>query len=284
MNQLVFGDHKIATDGDNVCLNDMWALASKPDNKRARDWYRGKRAQSLEVALQDRIVEIFHKPRKDVAGTTYYTLGRGGGARTFAHPVLALDYAEYLSPDLAVEIRETFLRYKAGDVGLALEIMDGLAEQADYDEQRVAMRRLLAEHNTMSAGAAKAAGVKDFAAYNGSGLRGLYGGMSKAQVTRHKGLAATDNHLDHAGHEELAANYFKATQVVAKLKRDTVIGQDAANAVHEEVAIGVRKTIADLGGVMPEDEPALDNISEAKKRLKAADIKPKALPSMPPKK
>lgn len=105
--------------------------------------------------------------------------------------------------------------------------------------------------------------------------------MTKAQFLRHKGLPKEAHHLDHAGHEELAANYFKATQAAAKLKREGIQGPSAANEAHREVGIAVRQTIKDLGGTMPEDEPALEHIKNAEKRIKAAQ--PEQLQSMPPK-
>ena len=197
--------------------------------------------------------------------------------------MLALDYAELLEPALGVEVRETFLRFRANDVTLALEIIEGMAEQAEYDDLRVKLRQLVKDHNKMSAGVAKDAGVKNFEAYNGAGLNGLYGGMTKAQLLRHKGLPEDADRLEHSGHEELAANYFKATQAIAKLKRDNIKGQTAANDAHREVGEAVRETIKGLGGTLPEDEPALEHIREAEKRLKKASPanEPKILPSKP---
>jgi DNA-damage-inducible protein D len=127
--------------------------------------------------------------------------------------------------------------------------------------------------NVESAGAALAAGVKNFENYNGAGLRGLYGGKTKADVVKHKELPKGAHHLDHAGHEELAANYFKATQATAKLKREQIKGQKAAEEAHEQVGAAVRQTIKGLGGTMPEDEPAHDHIKEARKRVKASEPK-----------
>src|SRR5215470_8819741 len=93
----------------NVCLNDLWKLAGKPENRKAGDWYPSKRAKALDEALRRRMGEIFPHSPKISKDSTYYTQGRGVKARTYAHPVLALDYSEYLAPDLAVEVRETFL-------------------------------------------------------------------------------------------------------------------------------------------------------------------------------
>ena len=65
------------------------------------------------------------------------------------------------------------------------------------------------------------------------------------------------HHLDHVGHEELAANYFKATQAAARLAREGITGQKAANEAHRQVGETVRGAIRGIGGTMPEDEPAL---------------------------
>ena len=277
-------DVRIAEDKDgNICISDLFVMAGRPKNRRPNDWHRGARAQALENALRQKITGDSRKHEKKQDVSLYYTAGKGGGSKTFTHPVLALDYAEFVDPKLGIVVRDTFLRYKANDVTLAVEIMTALSEQAEYDELRVELRALVKKHNRESAGVAQEAGVQDFAAYNGAGLRGLYGGLNKAQVLKNKGLASDDHHLEFAGHEELAANYFKATQAIAKLKRDKIKGQGAAEHSHEIVGLAVRNTIKELGGTMPEDEPALEHVREAEKRLKAAEReRVKALPKVPP--
>jgi hypothetical protein len=267
---------KIREHEGNVCLNDLWALAGQPENIRPANWRRQKgTGEFLGALITKLVVSGKHNNRKSAEESIYYILGGGRAKATYAHPTMALEYARHLSPDLAVEVNDLFVRFKADAVGLALEILDEFAEQVEYDAMRVELRELVAKHNTQSAGAAQRAGVRNFENYNGAGLRGLYGGLTKANVVERKGLPEGAHHLDYAGHEELAANYFKATQATAKLKRETIKGQQAAESAHEEVGEAVRKTIEGLGGTMPEDEPALDHIREAKKRLKAAE--PKAL-------
>ena len=265
------GQGVTADEHGNICLNDLWRLAGQPANKQAKDWFGSKRVAAVKVILDQRMVENFPH---SAPPPTYQVVGKGRASRTYAHVVLAMDYAEYLDPALAIEVRETFLRVKGKDVSLALEILEGMSEQAEYDSQRVQLRTLLKEHNKQSVQAASEAGVTNFEAYNGAGVKGLYGGLTAAQVVKRKGLPQEAKHLDHAGHEELAANYFKATQTIAKIKREGISGQTAANTAHREVAEGVRETIKGFGGTMPEDEPALDNIREAEKRLKAADTTP----------
>jgi len=255
----------------SICLSDLFVMAGRPKNRRPNDWDRGARAKALKGALAARITGDSRTSVKNVEDSLYYTTGKGRGTRAWAHPVLALDYAEFLEPALGIAVRETFLRYKANDVTLAAEILDALSEQSEFDAMRVELRDLLKEHNKQSAGAAADAGVTNFEAYNGAGLRGLYGGLTKKQLLKRKGLPEDANRLDFAGHEELAANYFKATQAIAKLRREGIKGQPDAEDAHEEVGTAVRQTIADLGGTMPEDEPALENISETRKRVKTAE-------------
>ena len=63
----------------------------------------------------------------------------------------------------------------------------------------------------------------------------------------------------------------------AAAARLAVINEKSQAALSKALA-----TIEQLGGAMPEDEPALEHIREAEKRLKAAQPKePKALLSSP---
>ena len=55
--------------------------------------------------------------------------------------------------------------------------------------------------------------------------------------------------------DELIANLFRINQTKQKLLRDKVQGEDNAKNVHYEVGKKVRKAIADIGGMMPEEMP-----------------------------
>lgn len=253
-----------------VSLTDIWTAAGRPDAHTPARWMQNPGAKRLSQAFEEKVGKSYLKENSQTGACIYARKGRAGA--TFAHASIALSYAKALSPALEIAVNDLFLKFKADAVALALEILDELKGQAEYDQLRVTLRQLLKAHNKLSAEAAQDAGVTNFEAYNGAGLRGLYGGLTKIQVLYLKGLPASAHHLDFAGHEELAANYFKATQSAARLRRDAaagVKGQAHANAIHESTGRHVRETIAKLGGTMPEDEPALDLIKEAEKRLKA---------------
>ncbi|MBR1931310.1 MAG: DNA damage-inducible protein D [Lachnospiraceae bacterium] len=131
-------------------------------------------------------------------------------------------------------------------------------EDLDEDAKRLAIRKEMKEHNKLLVAAAKDAGVEtnlDYAIFQNYGYMGLYGGLKAKDIKALKGLKNSQNILDYMGHEELAANLFRATQAEAKLRRENIQGKDNANQAHLAVGKEVRSTIERLGGTMPEDLP-----------------------------
>jgi DNA-damage-inducible protein D len=137
------------------------------------------------------------------------------------------------------------------------------------------------EHNKQLASAAKQAGVIepiDYAIFQNAGYQGLYGGLRKQDIHRHKGLKKSQDILDYMGSEELAANLFRATQTEAKLPRNGISDKDSANKTHHEVGRKIRKTIAEFGNTMPEDLPIPERSIkqlETKKRKEIKQLKAK---------
>ena len=155
------------------------------------------------------------------------------------------------------------------------ELIDNYEELTE-DQKRLAIRNEMKRHNTALANAAHDAGIidpKDYAIFQNKGYQGLYGGLGAKDIHRRKGLKKSQNILDHMGSTELAANLFRATQTEEKLRRENVRGKEKANQTHYDVGRKVRKTIEELGGVMPENLPtpekSIDQIkrAEEKKRI-----------------
>lgn len=142
-----------------------------------------------------------------------------------------------------------------------------LSDQLIEDRNRVYLRSEVSEHNKKLASTAKAAGVSNYTTFQDYGYMGLYGGLRQKEIHKKKNLKVKETILDHMGSEELAANLFRATQADARIKRENIFGQSEANKTHLDVGKKVRKTIADLGGTMPEKLPTPSNIKDAKKRL-----------------
>ncbi len=134
-------------------------------------------------------------------------------------------------------------------------------EQLSEDEKRLQIRNQVKEHNKSLVEAAKNAGIEtqvEYAVFQNKGYQGLYGGLNAKDIHKRKGLKKSQQILDHMGSTELAANLFRATQTDEKLRRDNVQGKEAAGKIHYDVGKAVRKTIAELGGTMPEDLPTPD--------------------------
>ncbi len=151
-----------------------------------------------------------------------------------------------------------------------------IMEREDYanlrseDEKRLFLRNQLKVNNKKLAGAAKEAGVitaLDYAIFQDHGYKGLYGGLGAKDLHERKRLKKSQEILDHMGSTELAANLFRATQTEEKIKREQIKGKIKANVTHYEVGQKVRQTIKELGGTMPEQLPASDNIKVVKKKL-----------------
>jgi DNA-damage-inducible protein D len=156
----------------------------------------------------------------------------------------------------------------------------GAMAQLTEDQRRLLLRQRIKVQNTDLASAAKTAGVitgQDFAVFQNHGYRGLYNGLTAEMIHKRKKLKKSQHILDHMGTTELAANLFRSTQAEDKLRREGVRGKDAANAVHYEAGVVVRRAIAELGGTMPEDLPTADSI----KKLERAEKKRLASPKKP---
>lgn len=151
---------------------------------------------------------------------------------------------------------------------------DEAFQELSENAKRLYLRDEMRTHNKQLVDAARDAGViteLDYAIFQNHGYKGLYGGLDAKGIHARKGLKKSQKILDHMGSTELAANLFRATQAEEKLRRDGVKGKPQANAVHYEVGKAVRKTIADLGGTMPEELPTpekgIPQIEKERKKL-----------------
>lgn len=146
--------------------------------------------------------------------------------------------------------------------------------QLKEDEKRLFLRNELKEHNKQLVDVAYKSGVEtnlDFAIFQNHGYKGLYGELNAKGIYQKKGLKKSHKILDYMGSTELAANLFRATQAEEKLKKDGVKDKYNANKTHHEVGKKVRKTIKELGGIMPEDldvpQKSIVKIEKEQKKL-----------------
>ena len=94
---------------------------------------------------------------------------------------------------------------------------------------------------------------------------------------KEKKLRYREDILDNMNEDELVANLFRINQTKQKLIRDNVQGEKEAKDVHYEVGKKVRKAIADIGGMMPEEMPtpkkSLKELERERKKLERKEQK-----------
>ncbi len=204
-----------------------------------------------------------------------------GAERGFDDGVKLSRYACYLivqNADPSKEVVALGQTYFAVQTRLQeIRQMDAYNNLSTEDEKRLFLRNEMAKHNIQLAAAAKDAGViepVDYAIFQNHGYMGLYGGLDAKAIHQRKGLKKSQQILDHMGSTELAANLFRATQTEEKLKRENIQGKQNANKTHYEVGKKVRKTIAELGGTMPENLPVADSIKKLEKNTEPKPLNP----------
>ena len=135
------------------------------------------------------------------------------------------------------------------------EILEQEYELLSADEKRFYQRNLIRQGNYTLQKVASSAGVKNMAEFHNAGYRGLYNGETADDIFKRKKLRYREDILDNMTEDELVVNLFRINQTKQKLLRDNIQGEKEAKNVHYEVGKKVRRAIADIGGMMPEDMP-----------------------------
>jgi hypothetical protein len=112
-----------------VCLDDIWELAAGKASQLPKFWRQGEALKRIERTLLGKVRNSHHLPKTGMKSVIYAKRGRHGAI--FAHPIIAAMYAGYLSPDLEIQMREVYLRYRAGDATLADDILDRAPDEAN---------------------------------------------------------------------------------------------------------------------------------------------------------
>ncbi len=138
-------------------------------------------------------------------------------------------------------------------------------------QERVQIRLEVAEGNKQLSEAAAGAGVRSqmFGVFHDAGYLGQYA-LDAENIRLYKGIPEGGEILDYMGREELASNLFRITQTEGRLRREHVVGEDAAIQAHFAVGREVRDTLKRLGATMPEDLPTADSIRAELERQRRA--------------
>ena len=165
-----------------------------------------------------------------------------------------------------IALGQTYFAIQTRKQEITMQEYDSLSE----DEKRLYQRRLTKQGNYTLQKVAASTGVKNMAEFHNAGYRGLYNGETADDIFKRKKLRYREDILDNMNEDELVANLFRINQTKQKLLRDKIKGEKEARDTHYEVGKKVRKAIADIGGMMPEDMPTPDkSLKELEKRAKA---------------
>ena len=169
-----------------------------------------------------------------------------------------------------VALGQTYFAIQTRKQEITEKEYDSLAD----DEKRFYQRHLTKRGNYSLNIAAKNAGVKNMAEFHNAGYKGLYNGETANDIAKRKKLRYREDILDNMNEDELIANLFRINQTKQKLIKDNIQGEKQAKDVHFEVGKKVRKAIADIGGIMPEEMPTPEkSLKELKKEKKTLEIK-----------
>lgn len=270
--------------------NDLFEQIRQTDENGNEFWSARDLAKALEYSEYRHFMPVIERAKEACVNSGQQIADHfedilemvniGSGAQRKIESVKLSRYACYLivqNADPGKEVVALGQTYFAVQTRLQeIRQMDEYNRLNTEDERRLFLRNEMAKHNIQLAAAAKDAGViepLDYAIFQNHGYMGLYGGLDAKAIHKKKGLKKSQQILDHMGSTELAANLFRATQTEEKLKRENIKGKKKANQTHYEVGKKVRKTIAEIGGEMPENLSAADSIKKIEKASETKQLK-----------
>lgn len=241
LNLMLRGQVISEDDQGRICLDDIWEAAGANPTKAPKHWRLQKAPAELTEALQKKVTADYLKA--NVPNQSVIHADRGRGAKgTFAHPVLAAAYAGYLSPKLEIEIREVWLRFRAGDAKLADEVLDRASPE---DNEWAAKRALSRSTRAAFTDCLKAHGVnegKEFAQCTNATYQGLFGSTAK-ELKQQRQLSKKASLRDSFSLKELATVSFAEVLSTDRIEDEQCFGFRECHSTTSKVAKSVRSLI-----------------------------------------
>jgi hypothetical protein len=177
-------------ESDDFVCSTTWA---KKFGKEWAEYKRLPRCQKLSTALAKKL---------NVGKSHVMQSKRGKGGETWVHPVIAVDFAEWLSTDFGIFVKEIFLRYLDGDAELGAELM--IRDHNRERQERAKNRLLVCDTNKETAELATKYSVSHGEVHNDR-YRGLYH-KTASQLRQEAGISAKETPLDHLSRLDLSMN------------------------------------------------------------------------------
>lgn len=223
-----------------TCLNDIWRAAGFSKNQRPSDWAALMTTHTrIERVLKLITGKSSNYDKADILRV--FKTRRGKDSGTWVDVRLALDYAEYLNPALAIEVKEVFLRYKAADPALADDIM----ERSDAAANEWMAKRSLSRATRLGYTATlKVHGVREpqhYAECTNATYRGLFGKTAQ-QLKQEKGITK-GNLRDAMDLKQLATVSFAEVMSTDRIEDESCEGFVECRDATSKVATAVRNMI-----------------------------------------
>jgi KilA-N domain len=231
---------RIRVDEDGfVNLNDIHRAAGFRTNNKPADWQRLPTTNPLIVATYNRVVGKSHQSKFRTSDVYRAKSEANGG--TWAHPILAAAYAGYLKPELEVEMREVWLRFKSADPALADEI---LQRATDDQNEWVAVRALGRVKRNHFTETLKSHAVSGYGYGNCTNAvyKEVLGGTSKAVLIA-RGLPEKANLRDKMSKDELVYVMMAETLARERIEDEKPLGNSPCEKATQRSASFVRQAI-----------------------------------------
>lgn len=129
---------EITTDSEGrFNLNALHKASGLGNHKKPSEWLRSKQARELVKELESNLSKNSQSGNSRPAQKTIMIINGGTAPGTFAHELLAIEYAGWIAPAFRLQVNQTFLDYRTG------KLMRPAAERADSTTQDLLAMRVL---------------------------------------------------------------------------------------------------------------------------------------------
>jgi hypothetical protein len=219
-----------------VSLNDIHRAAGFKTTKRPHDWQRTPSTNPLIIATYERVTG---ESRKTYRISVVY---RATAEGTWAHPILAAAYAGYLKPELEVEMREVWLRYRSADATLADEILQQATGQQNEWAARRAMGRAVRGAYTTELYGRGVTEPQQFAICTNETYSGLFGSPAK-KLKEVRSIAKSASLRDSMSMKELAFLAASEALAVERMEEEDADGFPECKTATAKAAGAIRSAI-----------------------------------------
>lgn len=95
-------------------LNCLHRASGESDNKAPNQWLRTKQAKELIAELESKLLKKFQTAYLQSAQKVLDVVNGGTSPGTYAHELIAVSYAGWISADFQLDVNQTFIDFRTG--------------------------------------------------------------------------------------------------------------------------------------------------------------------------